>query len=110
MGEGDGDGAGAGFGFGAGGRPSLGKGGGGWGTGDGEFYNPIALAVVPGLGLVVREHIGFRLQVFATPDTIAMAAMSPVRVAWVGAVARAAARRRLAAFSTTRAFVCCTHP
>jgi hypothetical protein len=49
---------------------------------------------VPGVGLVVREHFG-RLQVFASPETIAMAAMSHVRVAWMGAVARAASLRGL---------------
>ena len=79
----------------AGGRPSLVEAGGEAGRGDGGFRLPAALAVVPGLGLVVREHSG-RLQVFATPDTIAMAAMSHVRVAWMGAVARAAAIRGLA--------------
>ncbi len=47
-----------------GGRPSLGKAGGGYGSGDGEFNCPSALAVVPGLGLVVRELNGGRLQVF----------------------------------------------
>jgi hypothetical protein len=76
------------------GRPSLGKAGGGWGRGDGEFTGPSALAVVPGLGLVVRECLGARIQVFATPDTIAMAAMSRSRVAWMGAVVRAVLRRR----------------
>jgi hypothetical protein len=83
------DGAGAGV-----GRPSLGKAGGGYGSGDGEFDFPVALAVVPGLGLVVREHDGCRLQVFATPDTIAMAAMSHVRVAWMTVVARGVVRRQ----------------
>jgi hypothetical protein len=72
-----------------GGGPSLGKAGGGWGSGDGEFSGPTALAVVPGLGLVVRERDNRRLQVFATPDAIAMAAMSPNRVVWMAAVARA---------------------
>jgi len=67
-------------------HPSLGKGGGG----DGEFKCITALAVVPGLGLVVLEEgNGGRLQVFATPDTIAMASMSHVRVVWLGVVARA---------------------
>ncbi len=47
-----------------GGRPSLGKAGGGEGSGDGEFHAPTALAVVPGLGLVVREYGNDRLQVF----------------------------------------------
>jgi hypothetical protein len=47
-----------------GGRPSLGKAGGGPGSGDGEFEGPTALALVPGLGLVVRECGNDRLQVF----------------------------------------------
>jgi len=47
-----------------GGRPFLGKAGGGHGSGDGEFDVPTALAVVPGLGLVVREWFNGRLQVF----------------------------------------------
>jgi hypothetical protein len=80
-----------------GGWPSLGKVGGGSGSGDGEFDWPTALAVVPGLGLVVREWGSNRLQVFATPDAIAMAAMSCrvscMRVAWMVAVARAVVRR-----------------
>jgi DNA-binding beta-propeller fold protein YncE len=76
-----------------GGRPSLGKAGGGYGSGDGEFWGPTALAVVPGLGLVVREAGNRRLQVFATPDAIAMATMSPARVAWMAAVARGVFRR-----------------
>jgi hypothetical protein len=84
VGDGDGDG---------GARPSLGKADGDCGSGDGEFDWPTALAVVPGLGLVVRERQNERLQVFATPDTIAMAAMSCVRVAWLVAVARAVLRR-----------------
>jgi hypothetical protein len=72
------------------GWPSLG----GLGIGDGEFHTPAALAVVPGLGLVVREFGGCRLQVFATPDAIAMASMSPDRVAWMLVVARASLRPR----------------
>jgi hypothetical protein len=47
-----------------GGRPPLGKVGGGSGSGDGELKWPAALAVVPGLGLVVREFGNERLQVF----------------------------------------------
>ena len=79
---------------GAGGRPSLGEAGGEAGRWGGEFRLPVALAVVPGLGLVVREvGNGGRLQVLATPDTIAMAAMSTTRVAWMGTVARAVLRR-----------------
>jgi hypothetical protein len=76
-----------------GGRPSLGKAGGGLGSGDGEFDSPSSLVIVPGLGLVVREDGNERLQVFATPDAIAMAAMPPARVAWMAAVARGVFRR-----------------
>jgi hypothetical protein len=72
------------------GRARLGK----VGSGDGEFVLPSALALVPGLGLVVRD-VGNRgrLQVFATPDAIAMASMSAWRVAWMVAVARGGIRR-----------------
>ena len=76
-----------------GGRASLGRAGGGAGGGDGEFRFPSALSVVPGLGLVVREYGSARLQVFATPDAIAMATMPPVRVAWMAAIARGVFRR-----------------
>ncbi len=76
-------------------RPFLGKAGGRAGSGDGEFWFPSALAVVPGLGLVVRDSGNHRLQVFATPDTIAMASMSHVRVAWMYVVARGVMRRQL---------------
>ena len=72
------------------GRARLGK----WGTWDGEFMWPSALALVPGLGLVVRElDNGGRVQVFVTPDAIAMASMSARRVAWMVAVARGGSRR-----------------
>jgi hypothetical protein len=71
------------------GQARLGK----LGGGDGEFFYPTALALVPGLGLVVRESN--RVQFFATPDAIAMASMSACRVAWVVAVARAVALRHL---------------
>ncbi len=67
------------------------------GSGDGEFDTPSALALVPGLGLVVRERGNCRLQFFTTPDAIAMASMSVHRVAWLAAVARAVALRRMAA-------------
>jgi hypothetical protein len=87
-----GDGVGGGVG---GRRPFLGRAGVVYGTLDGEFCYPTALAVAPGLGLVVRETGNPRLQVFATPDAVAMAAMSPNRVAWMGAVARAVLRRRV---------------
>jgi hypothetical protein len=53
-----------------------------------------ALALMPGGGLVVREFGNDgRVQFFATPDAIAMASMSAVRVAWMVAVARGTARR-----------------
>jgi hypothetical protein len=42
------------------GRARLGK----LGSGDGEFNGPSALALVPGLGLVVREEFNGRFQVF----------------------------------------------
>jgi hypothetical protein len=77
-----------------GGWPSVGKAGGRPGIRDEEFGSPTALAVVSALGLVVREYGNRRLQVFATPDAIAMAAMSPDRVAWMTAVARAVLRRQ----------------
>ena len=70
-------------------RATLGK----HGTEDGEFRYPSALAVVPGVGLVVRYRD--RVQVFVTPDMAAMDAMSDARVAWMGVVARAAARTYL---------------
>ena len=60
------------------------------GCGDGEFMHPAALALVPGLGLVVREYSnGGRLQLFATVDAVAMAAMSISKTTWMTAVARA---------------------
>jgi hypothetical protein len=74
------------------GRASLGKTVlGAW---DGEPHDPIALAVVPGLGLVVRDLWNRHLQVFTTQDTMAMAAMSPDRVAWMAVVMRAGLRRQ----------------
>jgi hypothetical protein len=73
------------------GRARLGK----YGSGDGEFNLPSALALVPGLGLVVRENgNGGQVQFFATPAAIAMASMSPCRVAWMVAVSRGLLRRR----------------
>jgi hypothetical protein len=47
-----------------GGVTSLGK----YGSGDGKFRTPSALALVPGVGLVVREMAGQRLQFFASLD------------------------------------------
>ena len=71
-------------------RARLGK----KGSGDGELDHPSALALVPSLGLVVREYgNGGRMQFFATPDAIAMSSMSAVRVGWMVAVARSAAHR-----------------
>jgi hypothetical protein len=55
-----------------------------------ELRWPAALVLVPGLGLVVREDCAAgRLRVFASPDVVAMASMSPWRVAWMAAAARA---------------------
>jgi hypothetical protein len=68
----------------------LGKTGGGVGSADGEFCDPVALATVPGLGLVVRGWMEERLQVFAPPDMMAMwTNMSMIRIAWMYTVARA---------------------
>jgi hypothetical protein len=65
-----------------------------WGSGDWGLEAPSALALVPGLGLVVREWgNGGWLQFFATPDAIAMASMSAARVAWMVAVARGVLQR-----------------
>jgi hypothetical protein len=56
----------------------------------------LALAMVPGLGLVVREHgNGGRLQLFATVDAVAMAAMSPLKTTWMTAVARVCRRNEM---------------
>jgi hypothetical protein len=56
---------------------------------DGEFVHPTSLALVPGLGLMVRDYQdGGRLRLFATPDAIAMAAMSISKATWMMAVAR----------------------
>ncbi len=64
---------------------------GNYGRGDGEFDRPSTLAIVPGLGLVVREFSnGGRLQCFATADAVAMAAMSVSKTTWMMAVARSA--------------------
>ena len=76
-------------------RPFLGKAGGGisgMGRKDGEFSNPTALALVPGLGLIVREFD--RLQVFSTPDILAMQCMSASRVGWMTATYRAVIKRQ----------------
>ncbi len=66
------------------------------GSGHGEFISPCTLALVPDLGLVVRENDnGGCCQVFASPDAIAMASMSACRVAWMVGVVRGTARRAL---------------
>jgi len=49
-------------------------------------FKPFCLAVLPGVGLVVRHDAG--VQVLATHDAIAMAAMSACKVAWMTAVCR----------------------
>jgi hypothetical protein len=59
------------------------------GSGDGEIDCPTDLALVRGLGLLVREGgSDARLQVFATSDAIAMAGMSAARVAWMSLCSR----------------------
>ena len=75
------------------GRLFLGRDDGWLDTGDGQFNGPVALALVPGFGLVVREDGGARLQVFINPDTMAMGRMSPIRLVWMVAAVRAVARR-----------------
>jgi hypothetical protein len=69
---------------------------------------PSALALVPGLGLLVRskrcaesardEH---RVLLFATPDAIAMASMSAARLGWMVGVARGMQRCLTSARLTT---------
>jgi hypothetical protein len=66
------------------------------GRGHGEFHDPTALAWVPGIGLVVRDWVNGSLQFFADREDIAMASMSPHRVAWMVAVARGVASRAAA--------------
>ena len=59
--------------------------------------------LLPGLWLVVREYGNSgRLQFFATPDAIAMASMSPCRVAWMGVVARGLQRGWAGALACAR--------
>jgi len=63
---------------------SVGRLGGVYGSGDGVLQSPAAVA------FVVREFgNGGRLQFFATPDAVAMAAMSIARTFWMATVARA---------------------
>jgi hypothetical protein len=55
------------------------------------WHGTVSMATVPGLGLIVREYGGFhgtggRMQLWSTPDLVAMACMSPLRVAWMWAV------------------------
>ena len=59
------------------------------------FQHPSALAIVPGLGLVVRDTSSdLALHIFATSDVLAMRAMAPIRVAWMIAGARSILKRR----------------
>ncbi len=55
-------------------------------------YHCSAVAVVPGLGLLVVRH-DTGVHFLATPDAVAMAAMSSCKVAWMVAVCRAAILR-----------------
>ena len=76
-------------------RSSLGSAGNRPGIRDGKFFYPTALALVPGLGLVVREWgNNGRLQVFSTPDILAMQCMSASRVGWMTATFRAVVKRQ----------------
>ena len=50
---------------------------------------PASLALVPGLGLLVREWGGEQVRVLALEDDVAMASMSPHRVGWMVAAVRA---------------------
>ena len=72
------------------------------GYGSGKLLSPIALALVPGLGLLVRDSApdgarlsggsgsgSGRVQVFAPPDVLAMCTMSPCRLGWMLSVYRA---------------------
>ncbi len=56
---------------------------------NGTFKYPAALSLTSSLGLVVRQKLPVSpISVFATPDMVAMDAMSIMRVAWMGVVAR----------------------
>jgi hypothetical protein len=66
---------------------------GSYGSRPGQFRSPCALALVPGVGLAVREN-GDRVQVFATPDAVAMGCLSHARLGWMVGVARGLLRRR----------------
>ncbi len=57
---------------------------------DKVLSTPVAVAVVPGLGLLVREYTTNRLQLFAGRDAVAMTSMSAHRVGWMVAVVLAA--------------------
>jgi len=52
-----------------------------------DSFHPLAVARVPNLGLVVRLLTG-EVRFLATPDAVAMAAMSSCKVAWMVAVCR----------------------
>jgi hypothetical protein len=58
--------------------------------GAGGLSYPEALALVPDVGLVVLDGSkGGRVVLYSTPDALAMAAMTPLRVGWMVGVARA---------------------
>jgi hypothetical protein len=56
----------------------------------GELGSPVAMSLVPDVGLFVREYASDCqcLQLFVMPDVVAMACMSADRVAWMVAVVR----------------------
>jgi hypothetical protein len=64
---------------------------------DGQWFVPVTLALVPSLGMVLRELDLFdgRLQFFSKLDAVAMDSLSPHRVGWMVAVARGIQRRSL---------------
>ena len=62
--------------------------------------HPSALALLPGIGLAVKESSmdSRSVCVFGLPDAVALASLSLPRGAWMGAVVRAALRRAAASF------------
>ena len=64
-----------------------------------RFESPMALALVPGIGLFLREWRHESLRLFATPDAIIMGAMSPARAAWMVGVVRVILRRTTGSLS-----------
>lgn len=53
-----------------------------------EVGTPVAMSLVPDVGLFVRDYARNCLQLFLSPDVVDMACMSADRVAWMVAVVR----------------------